>query len=417
MERFVFSLAVPRGRASFAMLKTRQPYRHDIERIAQDLIGCEPEVCLAVKVAHRESYSADEDEDDSETDAFLSSHGFEYVDAIDERSLQAFGLREEEDYTGSVDFTRVNDMYIECNFSGIPRIPRIIDALSTIMWPSMETKTKKASKNVQEKDRDFLDWARSSQDDRSSEIEEPLNRSDTASLGSTRSRVREMQELARWLEEDNSVGGGDPWAAAASSTGISLSPAAMDFENRETPDSDLRFDDDFTVFVSAPAVDLDDGSYNNSGPPSPDLSTLVPHVDLYRSLGSVSDFGGSDDEKRGNDVENDDDDDLPTQEEIRATSSRIYGIAETTTEPDPGSPSGPRSAGSILPISDTFSFDSLHSELDRDGSYEMAPFDLSKVLGTLQEMKAEIGRMDDEGERRKAAARVALGLVYGLEER
>jgi hypothetical protein len=85
------------------MLKTRQPYRHDIERIAQDLTGCEPEVCLAIKVANLASDSADED--DGETDAFLSSHGFEYVDAIEERLLQASGLREEDDYTGLVVFT------------------------------------------------------------------------------------------------------------------------------------------------------------------------------------------------------------------------------------------------------------------------------------------------------------------------
>jgi len=288
------------------------------------------------------------------------------------------------------------------------------------MWPSMETKTRIGSRNAQEKDRDFLDWARSSQDDRCSAIGEPLNKSDTASPGSTsiRSRVREMQELARWLEEDDSIGGTDPWSTAASSTGSSITPIATEFANREMSDSGLRFDDDFTVFISAPAADLNDGDHNNSGLPSPDISAgnlsagLLPsHSDLYRSLGSVSDFGGSDDGKQGSDVG---DDDLPTQEEIRATSSRIYGIGQTAAEADPlGSPSGPRPAGSISPISDTFSFE---SELDRDDSYEMASFDLSKVLGTLQEMKAEIGRMDDERERRKAAARVALGLVYGLED-
>ena len=50
---------------------------------------------------------------------------------------------------------------------------------------------------------------------------------------------------------------------------------------------------------------------------------------------------------------------------------------------------------------------------DSDG--EVGPFDLSQVMNVLQEMKSEISGMDSEEERRKAAARVALGLVYGLE--
>jgi hypothetical protein len=44
------------------------------------------------------------------------------------------------------------------------------------------------------------------------------------------------------------------------------------------------------------------------------------------------------------------------------------------------------------------------------------PFDLSRVLVALDAMKDEIAGMADEGEKRKAAAQVALGLVYGLGE-
>jgi hypothetical protein len=278
----------------------------------------------------------------------------------------------------------------------------------------METKTKKADKNVRQKDREFLDWAQISQDDRYSTPEKPMN---TESIGSTRSRVREMQELARWLEEDDSFGGADPWRKAATSTAISLSPTSGEFETpgHKTPDGSLGFDDDFTVFVSAPAADLHDSHDNDFGHSSPEMTTrnlsvalVPPHGDLYRSLGSVSDFGDSDDGR-----ENHSDEDLPTQDEIRSTSSRIFGTAEIDSELS----SGIQSLDSI-PLPDTFSFDSLHSELDTsedEDSYEMAPFDLSKVVGTLEEMKAEIASMEDEHERRKAAARVALGLVYGLE--
>ena len=57
-------------------------------------------------------------------------------------------------------------------------------------------------------------------------------------------------------------------------------------------------------------------------------------------------------------------------------------------------------------MDDTFESD------DADGSF--AAFDLSRVFSALQGMKDEIAGMEDEDERRRAAARVALGLVYGL---
>lgn len=83
------------------MLKTRQPYRDNVERIAQDLTGCEPEVCLAVRVSHLSS----RDEDDSEIDAFLSSHGFEYVDATREQSSpRSDDFNKEEDFAGLIVF-------------------------------------------------------------------------------------------------------------------------------------------------------------------------------------------------------------------------------------------------------------------------------------------------------------------------
>lgn len=74
------------------MLKIAQSYKHHVERIAQDLDGCEPEVCLAVRLPSQRlptpsaSEKEGEDEDDSELDAFLSSHGFEYIDAIEQPS-------------------------------------------------------------------------------------------------------------------------------------------------------------------------------------------------------------------------------------------------------------------------------------------------------------------------------------------
>ena len=60
----------------------------------------------------------------------------------------------------------------------------------------------------------------------------------------------------------------------------------------------------------------------------------------------------------------------------------------------------------------TFTSDEHFDPHDGD-DFEFGAFDLSRVLGAVQAMKEEISGMTDEGERRKAAARVALGLVYG----
>jgi hypothetical protein len=71
------------------------------------------------------------------------------------------------------------------------------------------------------------------------------------------------------------------------------------------------------------------------------------------------------------------DPDLPSSAEICSVSQRIFGGAIDTDAP--------------------------------------GGFDLSQVLGALQSMKEDIGSITDEAERRKAAARVALGLVSGLD--
>lgn len=102
---------------------TQQPYKDDIRRIAQDLTGCEPEVCLAVKVPPVLSESADED--DSEIDAFLSSHGFEYVDATEKESSQRSSyLHEEEDFAGLVVIPSQNNIFTAI-FRHTPNFPGI----------------------------------------------------------------------------------------------------------------------------------------------------------------------------------------------------------------------------------------------------------------------------------------------------
>ncbi|KAJ7288243.1 hypothetical protein C8J57DRAFT_1445663 [Mycena rebaudengoi] len=300
-----------------------------------------PEVALAVRVARMDgegegkNEDEDEEEEEAEIDEFLSESGFEFIDASGEEISG-----EGEEPLGS-------------SFSqGIPGLPRVLDALSTIMWPSMQAQTKPQAISSGRRD---LDWVQSSGDGLS-----PIIGSSSVNRGGT--REQEIEALARWLEEDDGVATReDPWRSAADASGR-LMPASV------SPDGgkEFGFDDDFTVFVSAPP-----------GPPE-----AGP---LYLSLGSALDLHEVDEDKA--EPAEDEDEDLPTDAEIEATSSRIFG-------------------GAIRGEAATRQMKT---------STDMAPFDLSRVMRALEGMKAEIASMEDEGERRKAAARAALGLVYGLE--
>lgn len=202
---------------------------------------------------------------------------------------------------------------------------------------------------------------------------------------------------------------------------MSLSPfdtrSATPFGMKDQPTGkfSLGFEDDFTEFVSAPAVNKEDSGTTpdaigyhkqqdrlESPMPSAIRSgTLEPGSASvrYESLGS--DFGGSDfgDEEPLYESLDDDgdneDDDLPTKEEIRETSGKIFGLVPSTTKGVPATAS------------------SMPDESDVDE--RVGPYDLSQVMGALQQFKSDISGMDNEDERRRAAAKVALGLVYGLD--
>ncbi|KAG5719731.1 hypothetical protein E4T56_gene18522 [Termitomyces sp. T112] len=390
-----------------------ESYKHHIERIAHDLSGCEPEVSLAIRLAPRTSsrptspISDDEEEHDIEIDEFLSSYGFEFIDAT------------EKDTDGERENPR-SDVWS----SEIPGFERVLDALSTIMWPSMETTSKVDIRLPPSRYREspLPDWANTSRNNSLSVVEEIIASSSEQMSTRTKAMKREMEELARWLEEDG-VLQDDPWKSAASTGRMSMSPSAMESGVKPSgAEAKFGFDDDFTVFLSAPALEPPE----ISGRSTPDMSTgglspTGPHArSLYKTLSSVSNFGGSEDGKDMDD--NDIDSDLPSKEEILVTSLQIFGTSKLPLPPAVETRSNTAKASNTLEndssvISDDGldAFASENFDAGGDRSYDMEPFDLSKVLGALQKMKAEIANMESEGERRRAAARVALGLVYGLE--
>jgi len=334
-----------------------ESYRENIKSVAATLarLGLEADVALAVRLSQALG-GEDQDqlaEDDGALDEFLSSKGFEFIDAQPSSD---------------------QDLY-----DGIPRLPRVNDALSTIMWPSMRSHSDPARTHVAGAT-NLLDWATRPHFD-----SQPTFKSPTQD---------DMEAFERWLDDDSDVGppgSSDPWAHATTfmTQGAGTPPA-------------MSFDDDFTVFTSSPVqekvgpkgiFEVDDGVGDD---------TLVSESGYsYRTLGSVSDFGDEErqhedgDKGANSDTQGDEDEDeadLPTQDEIRATSARIFGAAVLTK------------------------IDSADMSLPEEApSYDLASLDLSQVVNTLNGMKAEIAGMPDEKERRKAAARVALGLVYALE--
>jgi hypothetical protein len=293
-------------------------------------------------------------------------------------------------------------LILKAGMIGIPGLPRVLDALSTIMWPSMQTKMndrgmRSASKRGAGND---LDWANSETLDLADADLVIETSSNNRAVPTTSRMRREMEELTKWLEEEEEKieKRDDPWKNAASShehTGdlVSSPGEIKDSDKHRTlggPASNA-FDDDFTMFVSAPPEPV---PAVIGGPSAPDESfdSLAPESSgiMYHSLGSASDLGDVSREKdKGSATDSEEEDDhLPSQEEISQSATRIFGSSND------------------FPESYTF-----------DDESEFTSFDLTKVFGALQGMKEEISGIEDEAERRKAAARAALGLVYGLERK
>jgi len=139
------------------------------------------------------------------------------------------------------------------------------------------------------------------------------------------------------------------------------------------------FDDDFADFVSAPAP-ATETSKQFSTEPAPAAS---------KSLDSEAEE--PQEEVEFHTAEDEDykellDEDMPSKEEILLASQRIFGQSMAPRDGD-----------------------------DDEEEEDRGEFDLGSIMGALASMKEEIAGISNEEEKRKAAARVALGLVWGLE--
>ncbi|KAI0693969.1 hypothetical protein BC835DRAFT_1306507 [Cytidiella melzeri] len=385
-------------------------YKTEVPELARKLCQYDPEVSLAVRFAS-DDLSLPGDSEDI-LDDFISSHGFEYING--ERGKR----QPTEDGSSSTDD----------DAAGVPGLPRVIDALSTIMWPSMV----QTQRTTQRKTRagGLLDWA---------SMEDASGTGGGAQLLQNRDAnakdkmQKEMDELESWLQKDFDIG-----------QGSRADPARKDYNNPWSTDHDHEvdldyehkhgFEDDFDDFVGAP-MDVTYGDSRHSKQSRvPSSSSSAPQ----RAFTTDFVLNGTKAVHVDNEDFDDDDPDMPSRAEIEEMSQRLFGSASLNIPPT--SPSWQRlhspiaysSSGDLL-SGDGGTIARTHTQtphepgdsglaLNLDGDegegdgFEMCAFDLSRVLGALQGMKEQIAGMDDEGERRKAAAKVALGLVYGLQK-
>lgn len=262
-----------------------------------------------------------------------------------------------------------------------------------------------------------------------------------------------MDELESWLQdeldasqaedEDEDLGStskkdhDDPWSTAH---GREVD-GYHDFNFAGEDGDEHKFDDDFDDFVGAPM----DVTYGDSRSPArdtttrypPSLAVSQPSTSKAPHRAFTSDFVAFTDRDLAQEdeiEEDDEDEEMPSRAEIEEMSRQLFGSAGSLAVPSTSSewqrlhsPSIPSNSTELPPPpsqdssttheDSTSNFERLGAEEDEEEEdFELGAFDLSKVLGALQGMKEQIAGMEDEGERRRAAAKVALGLVYGLQK-
>lgn len=296
----------------------------------------------------------------------------------------------------------------------------MLDALSTIMWPNLIQS--EGTRNRKSKARELLDWARTEEehDGLQALVTSPSSEADADARKKSRMQ-REMEELEQWLaqedhrakkkREDEDL---QAWKSAEDANIWHDIPTPT---IRTPQGEEFGFDDDFDDFVGAPM----DVSYGHERQPTADpIERLIPmHTGAsYRSL--HSDLGDISLEPHAYNAldEDDPDPDLPSRQEIEEATKRIFGTQfDDSSSLSPAGPSvQPRR---LSTLASDVSFESTTSDGNGEGGeddFNFGSFDLSRVLSALQGMKEEISGITDESERRKAAAKVALGLVYGLQK-
>ncbi|QRW20131.1 hypothetical protein RhiXN_09106 [Rhizoctonia solani] len=272
-----------------------EPYRELFLSMKEAYLAHDAEVALAVSLPTVSTGGAQPSDSFDSIEEFFSDQNFEYVDTDDSPDAKGYSDHLQHDVRG---------------------VPRILEALNMIMWPSM---VRTATGGLR---RTVVDAGEQGEPPSIAFEHSFATISDTAPPDhpslfdiNTQSASHNLAELNAWLDDAGS------WTPGNRGERTTVTAESQN----EAVRSGEGFDDDFTDFLSAPP-------------------------------------------------ETNSEEDLPSSADVGAITERIFGQ-------DSDAPGG---------------------------------FDLSSVLGALETMRLEIGAITDIEERRKAAARVALGLAAGL---
>ncbi|KAG2009569.1 hypothetical protein CC2G_012487 [Coprinopsis cinerea AmutBmut pab1-1] len=299
-----------------------EPIEEYMKDLQKAMGGYEPEILLGVRLPGDKETGGIEEEDD--LDSMMISYGFEYIDAS--RPLDPTRARNEDE-------------------DGVPHLPRVLDALSAFMWPSMSTNTDLPHNDNNNNTVDGSDTDSPSSSQHTSPrpprhqptLDHIINRDPFAILQALEELDAEfnfgednedgtggyhetLKQLAM-LEAESKAAGIMTDSPPSGFTDLSRttnapnqnqnSDLSIPFGLSETrslkPKISIGFEDDFSAFVTAPPEDDDNELRKDfaavqihSGRTSPDYDLLLsadPAGDfasrgsLYRSLGSMSDLG------------------------------------------------------------------------------------------------------------------------------
>ncbi|PPR05413.1 hypothetical protein CVT24_008027 [Panaeolus cyanescens] len=515
---------------------TNESYAEHVQLLSHTMqsMDYEPEVCLGVRISTSDTATAEssaaKDEEITDIDTNLMSFGFEYVDASRERPR---ALRPQDD-------SETSDVDLDENGDDVPDLPRVLDALSTIMWSTMRSTQPAQNASADSGSHQLNDEDKAERDALLEELlaagQEVRSSESVAAKESTSAVKREededeeklMEQMEAFIKDANALssyssykgfntdtdflntfspGAGmgsldsmfdfSAYTGQSSSRAVSRSGSSLSLIDAKTESTDRKssgklwldigtntnlpslttplsthtsvstptygssqpstaitaspideeslesfgkpsnnlpkitkhaFDDDFTEFVSAPIRPATMTSIS-ADPAQAHLSIPVPSLrrSSSRSSSFTSDFESNDDEHiyamlddtssyggddRDREMEEGDvgeikDESFPNLNEILATTRELFG-GQLPVQ-NRGDNSSVSNSSSRLQQPER---EGDAGDYDPKGS---EAFDLEGVLGALQRFKTEIGSMSDEEEKKKMAARVALGLVYGLE--
>ncbi|KAG9103817.1 hypothetical protein FRC06_007795 [Ceratobasidium sp. 370] len=276
------------------VFKKGEPYRDVFLSMREAYLAHDPEVALAVALPPPTSNPTATLGSAESVEEFFSNHNFEYVDAEDH--------------------SHTDEEQPQYDVSGLPRI---LEALNMIMWPSM-VRTPHGGLRTHLPVPDIDDGLGAFEHSFATVSDTAPPHSPSLFDAGAGPSDKSLAELNAWLDND------DSWIPSAGTA----NPLSTSSSNpKAEAHTQAGFEDDFSDFLSAPP-------------------------------------------RHGRE------NDLPPSAEVQAAAERIFG-----------------------------------QSLDHD-----APegFDLTSVLGSLEAMRTEISGITDMEERRKAAARVALGLAMGL---